>query len=53
MTTVPTTTPDQVVVPRTLSRRATGADAVFEHGARVVGASVLVITGGVGLFLAW
>ncbi|MCY7396854.1 MAG: phosphate ABC transporter permease subunit PstC [Nocardioides sp.] len=40
-------------MPRTLSRRATGADAVFEHGARVVGASVLVITGGVGLFLAW
>lgn len=40
-------------MPRTLSRRATGADAVFEHGARVVGASVLLITGGVGLFLAW
>lgn len=54
MTTVPATTPrDEVVVARTLSRRATGADAVFEHGARVVGASVLVITGGVGLFLAW
>ncbi|GAB3785543.1 phosphate ABC transporter permease subunit PstC [Nocardioides ungokensis] len=38
---------------RKISRRATGADAVFEHGARAVGASVLVITGGVGLFLAW
>lgn len=41
------------VRPRKLSRRATGADAVFEHGARAVGASVLVITGGVGAFLAW
>lgn len=40
------------VRPRKLSRRPTGADAVFEHGARAVGASVLVITGGVGLFLA-
>ncbi len=39
--------------PRRLSRRATGADAVFENGARAVGASVLIITGGVGLFLAW
>lgn len=38
---------------RKISRRATGADAVFEHGARAVGASVLVVTGGVGLFLAW
>jgi phosphate transport system permease protein len=41
------------VMPRKISRRATGADAVFVHGARAVGASVLVITGGVGLFLAW
>ncbi len=39
--------------PRKISRKATGADAVFEHSARIVGASVLVITGGVGLFLAW
>jgi len=39
--------------PRRISRRARGADAVFEHSARAVGASVLVITGGVGLFLAW
>ncbi|WP_139984429.1 phosphate ABC transporter permease subunit PstC [Nocardioides litoris] len=36
---------------RALSRRTTGADAVFAHSARLVGASVLVITGGVGLFL--
>lgn len=39
--------------PRSVSRRATGVDAVFEHSARAVGASVLVITGGVGVFLAW
>lgn len=37
---------------RTISRRPTGSDAVFVNSARVVGASVLVITGGVGLFLA-
>jgi phosphate transport system permease protein len=53
VTTVPDLLPHDEVAPRALSRRATGADAVFEHGARVVGASVLVITGGVGLFLAW
>lgn len=39
--------------PRKISRKATGADAVFENGARAVGASVLLITGGVGVFLAW
>lgn len=54
MTILPTTSRDaEEVVPRAVSRRGTGADAVFEHGARAVGASVLVITGGVGLFLAW
>lgn len=37
---------------RRISRRPTGSDAVFVAGARIVGASVLVITGGVGLFLA-
>ncbi len=36
---------------RAISRRSTGADAVFAHASRAVGASVLVITGGVGLFL--
>lgn len=41
------------VEPRRISRKARGADAVFEHSARAVGASVLVITGGVGLFLGW
>jgi phosphate transport system permease protein len=41
------------VQPRRISRASTGADAVFTVGARTVGASVLVITGGVGLFLAW
>lgn len=41
------------VVPRSISRKARGVDAVFEHAARAIGASVLVITGGVGLFLGW
>ena len=39
--------------PRRISRKPTGADAVFVHGSRAVGASVLVITGGIGLFLAY
>ncbi|WP_246060970.1 phosphate ABC transporter permease subunit PstC [Nocardioides dongxiaopingii] len=37
--------------PRRLSRRSTGADAAFVWSVRVVGASVLVITGGVAIFL--
>ncbi len=41
------------VRPRKISRTPTGGDAVFAHGFRVIGASVLVITGGVGLFLGW
>lgn len=41
------------VRPRRLSRAATGADRVFEVGTRAVGATVLVITGGIGVFLAW
>jgi phosphate transport system permease protein len=41
------------VRPRKISRASTGADAVFVLGARAVGASVLVITGGVGLFLGY
>jgi phosphate transport system permease protein len=54
LTTIPAPAPEAADVrPRKLSRRSTGADAVFEHGARAVGASVLVITGGVGVFLAW
>jgi phosphate transport system permease protein len=40
-------------VPRRLSHKQTGSDAVFVYVSRAVGASVLVITGGVGLFLAW
>ena len=39
-------------VPRQVSRKPTGGDAVFERGFRSVGASVLVITGGIGVFLA-
>jgi phosphate transport system permease protein len=53
VTSIPGAAPDVEVRPRKISRRSTGADAVFEHSARAVGASVLVITGGVGLFLAW
>ena len=41
------------VRPRKISRKATGADAVFVHTSRTVGATVLVITGGVGIFLGW
>ncbi len=54
-----TTTPaDQVIegtrpTPRALSRRAVGADAVFVHVTRGLGATVLVITGGIAAFLAW
>src|SRR6478609_4941329 len=54
VTTIPAQAPhDEGVLPRTISRKATGADAVFEYSFRAIGASVLVITGGVGLFLAW
>lgn len=46
--------PDEAAIkPRHISRRSTGADAVFAHSARAIGASVLVITGGVGLFLGY
>lgn len=38
--------------PRRISRAATGGDRVFVVGSRAVGAVVLVITGGIGLFLA-
>ena len=54
MTTIPTTDAALAEVrPRRISRASTGADAVFAWGMRTVGASVLEITGGVGLFLAW
>ena len=41
------------VAPRKLARKATGADRVFELSATSIGALVLVITGGIGVFLAW
>lgn len=57
MTTLPAAVPgpDAPVdaTPRAISRTARGADAVFVHGSRAIGATVLVITGGVGLFLGW
>lgn len=39
-------------VPRPLRSRPSGSDRVFVLGTRAVAASVLVITGGIGLFLA-
>lgn len=54
MTTLPVADPSAPeAAPRRISRRATGGDAVFVNVARAIGASVLVITGGVGVFLAW
>jgi phosphate transport system permease protein len=53
VTTLPVQDPRDDVLPRKIARKASGGDAVFEHSFRVIGASVLVITGGVGLFLAW
>lgn len=54
MTTIPhADAPPAAVTPRRLSRASTGADAVFTWGARTVGASVLVVTGGVGVFLGY
>jgi phosphate transport system permease protein len=46
--------PDGAVpdVPRPISRKAGGADKAFVLGTRGIGAGVLVITGGIGLFLA-
>ena len=53
MTTAPAPVTGAEPTPRRLSHRQTGSDAAFEYLARAVGASVLVITGGVGVFLAW
>ena len=53
MTTLPLQDGPTDIRPRKISRKATGADAVFVHTIRMVGATVLVITGGVGLFLGW
>jgi phosphate transport system permease protein len=39
--------------PRRISRKPTGGDAVFAHTFRAIGASVLLITGGIGVFLAY
>ena len=58
MTTLPATSlpearPDADISPRKISRKPSGVDAIFENVSRSVGASMLVIIGGVGLFLAW
>ncbi|MGN6473416.1 MAG: phosphate ABC transporter permease subunit PstC [Mycobacteriales bacterium] len=39
--------------PRRISRKPVGGDAVFTNTFRIIGASVLVITGGIGVFLAY
>jgi phosphate transport system permease protein len=46
------TAPDRPDTPRAISRALSGADRVFVLGARGIGATVLVITGGIGLFLS-
>ncbi|WP_448631225.1 phosphate ABC transporter permease subunit PstC [Cellulomonas soli] len=51
-TSVPVVEPREPAAPRRLSRRARGSDRVFVLGARGVGATVLAVTGGIGLFLA-
>lgn len=53
MTTVPTQHDEIEALPRAISRRPTGGDRVFVHGFRAIGATVLVVTGSIGLFLAW
>ena len=54
MTTIPVTPAEaSPPTPRRISTAAHGADRVFVIGARAVGASVLVITAGIGVFLAW
>jgi phosphate transport system permease protein len=44
--------PAQQAIPRVLASTHTGADRVFAYVARSTGATVLLITGGIGLFLA-
>lgn len=45
--------PAAPAVPRALASTHTGADRVFAYVARSTGATVLLITGGIGIFLAW
>ncbi|MCA1983036.1 PstC family ABC transporter permease [Nocardioides nematodiphilus] len=57
MTTLPLSDPasgaQPPATPRRISRTPTGGDAVFAHTFRVIGASVLAVTGGIGVFLAY
>ena len=53
MTSLPVPDVSADVRPRRISRKPTGGDAVFAHTFRAIGASVLVITGGIGVFLAY
>ncbi len=45
--------PDVQVVPRALASTNTGPDRIFAHVTRAIAATMLLITGGIGLFLAW
>ena len=57
MTTLPLSdhksNPQPPASPRRISRKPTGGDAVFAQTFRAIGASVLLITGGIGVFLAY
>ncbi len=52
-TTLPVRTVDVDDQPRPISSKLTPADRTFHGGARVIASSVLVITGGIGFFLAY
>lgn len=52
MTTTVGERPAEQVTPRVLASTNTGVDRVFAYAARSTGATVLIITGGIGLFLA-
>jgi phosphate transport system permease protein len=54
VTTLPVQDPAlPTAAPRRLSRKPTGADRAFVLGSRSIGALVLVLIGGIGVFLAW
>src|SRR4051794_19333813 len=44
--------PAQQAIPRVLASTHTGVDRIFAYVARATGATVLLITGGIGIFLA-
>lgn len=52
MTTLPVSADDELARPRRLRVTPSSADRTFAYAAKATGATVLVITGGIGLFLA-